>query len=70
MSRFFRYSSGVIQYSFDINLNILVRNKNGDIVKSDIMDMFERFYAQAGMTIPARTASSLIVSARRKLSTL
>ena len=55
----FREQASVIQYSFDINLNILVRNKNGDIVKSDIMDMFERFYAQAGMTIPARAMTGM-----------
>ena len=48
---FQKYASS-IQYSYDTNMNIMVRNKEGDIVKSDIMDLFSTMYASFGMSIP------------------
>ena len=48
----FRQYASSIQYAYDTNLNILVRNIDGQIVKSDILDLFQSIYASIGMTIP------------------
>ncbi len=48
----FRQYASSIQYAYDTNLNIMVRNIDGQIVKSDILDLFQSIYASIGMTIP------------------
>ena len=48
----FRQYASSIQYAYDTNLNIFVRNIDGKIVKSDILDLFQSIYASIGMTIP------------------
>ncbi|MBO4299301.1 MAG: ABC transporter ATP-binding protein/permease [Clostridia bacterium] len=55
---FGQYASSV-QYAYDIDLNILVRNADGEIVKSDILDLFQSVYASIGMTIPESAMSGM-----------
>ena len=38
-----------IQYHYDVNLNIYVKDKNGDYASSDINEMFEKLYNTSGM---------------------
>ena len=38
-----------IQYHYDVNLNIYVKDKNGDYACSDINEMFEKLYNTSGM---------------------
>ncbi len=55
----FRQYASSIQYAYDVDLNILVRNADGEIVKSDIMDLFQSVYASIGMSIPEAAMGSM-----------
>ena len=55
----FRQYASSIQYAYDVDLNILVRNIDGEIVKSDILDLFQSVYASIGMTIPESAMSGM-----------
>ena len=46
---FEKYASS-IQYLYDYNMNVYAKDKNGDVVKSDIMALVEAIYASAGMS--------------------
>lgn len=39
-----------IQYSYDYPMNIYTKDTNGDIVKSDVMDLLESLFQSAGMS--------------------
>ncbi len=39
-----------IQYQYDIDLNIYVKDKNGDYASSDISEIFDKLYNTSGMT--------------------
>jgi len=55
----FRQYASSVQYAYDADLNIFVRNIDGEIVKSDILDLFESIYASIGMTIPESAMTSM-----------
>ena len=48
-----------IQYAYDVNLNIYTRDRNGEIVKSDVKALFESMYESAGMNMPASASNAM-----------
>lgn len=46
---FMKYATS-IQYSYDYPMNIYTKDKNGDIVKSDVMALLESLFQSAGMS--------------------
>lgn len=55
--------ASAITYSYDANMNVYVTNAEGDIVKSDIVDLMAGIYSQMGIT-----ASDSIMSNYAQLS--